>query len=226
MCFSATASFTVAVATAAIGIANLTQVRQRHEIPLAVSPILLAGQQTIEGTLWLLLPGDGAHGPAVAALTLAFLVVAEVVWPLFVPIAILLIEPGRRRRLILQLIAALGVILSIDLLQALFNDLPTVVIDGHSLRYPSIIDHLSWQQPLYLLCTCVSLLLSSHKMIRVIGVVIVIGLVVSAYAYYATLVSVWCFFAAADSTLLYLHFKRVGSNIRSTFDLRGSARPH
>ena len=119
----------------------------------------------------------------------------------------------------------LGVIVSIDLLLALFDDLPTVVIHDHSLRYANILDHLSWQQPLYLLCICGSPLLSSHKMIQGIGALIVIGLLVSAYAYYATLVSVWCFFAAADSTLLYFHFKRAGSNIRSTFASRGPARP-
>ncbi|MGI9449966.1 MAG: DUF6629 family protein [Geminicoccaceae bacterium] len=211
MCFSAAASFTVAAATGAVGIAGLKLVRQRTEIPLAFVPIIFAGQQAIEGTLWLLLPGDGANTTAIGALSLGFLIVAEVVWPIFIPIVVLLVEPERHRRLALKIILVLGVVLSNDLLQALLNDLPIAVVQGHSIRYPGYIDHLSWQQSLYLLCTCVSFLLSSHRMIQAIGVVIVIGLAVSAYAHYATLVSVWCFFAAADSTLLYFHFKRMGA---------------
>lgn len=225
MCFSATASFTVAAATGAVGIAALKLARQRHEIPLAVVPILFAGQQTIEGTLWLLLLGDGTHGSTVSALSLAFLIVAEVVWPVLVHFAVLLVEPARRRRLILQLITALGVILSIDLFLALLADPPVAVVLGHSIRYPSYVEHLSWQQALYLLCTCVSLLVSSHRMIQIIGTVVAVGLAASAYAYYATLVSAWCFFAAADSTLLYLHFKQFGATGRSSSGLMGPARP-
>ncbi|MGI9418479.1 MAG: DUF6629 family protein [Geminicoccaceae bacterium] len=211
MCFSAAASFTVAAATGAVGIASLRLVQQRNEIPLAFVPILFAGQQAIEGTLWLLLSGESADKGVIGALSLAFLIVAEVVWPIFVPIVVLLVEPERRRRLALKIIVVLGIVLSIDLFQALLNDLPVAAVRGHSIRYPGYIDHLSWQQSLYLLCTCASLLLSSHRMIQAIGAVIVIGLAVSAYAYYATLVSVWCFFAAADSTLLYFHFKRMGA---------------
>ncbi len=227
MCFSATASFTVAAATGAIGIAGLRQVRHRREIPLAVIPVLFAAQQTVEGTLWLLLPddGDGAQNPAVTSLSLAFLLIAEVVWPLIIPLAVFLVEPLRRRRLIFQIIAALGVIISIDLCHALLTDLPTAVVRGHSIRYPSYVEHLSWQQSLYLLCTCVSLLVSSHRMVQAVGAVVIIGLAVSAYAYYATLVSVWCFFAAADSTLLYFHFKRLGAAARSAPDLLEPAHP-
>ncbi len=61
-----------------------------------------------------------------------------------------------------------------------------------------------------MLCTCVPLLLSSHPILRVLGAVVAVGGAISAYAYYATFTSVWWFFAAADSTLLYFHFKRAG----------------
>jgi len=225
MCFSATASFTVAAATGAVGIASLKLVGQRNEIPLAFVPILFAGQQAIEGTLWLMLPGDGVDNATIGALSVAFLIVAEVIWPLFIPIAVLLIEPEPRRRLALKTIVVLGIVVSIDLFQALLNNLPIAIIQGHSIRYPGYIEHLSWQQSLYLLCTCASLLLSSHRMIQAIGVIIVIGLAVSAYAYYATLVSVWCFFAAADSTLLYFHFKRMGAIAQARAERLGPMSP-
>jgi len=50
-------------------------------------------------------------------------------------------------------------------------------------------------------------------LIRVFGSIIVVGFAVSTYAYAATFISVWCFFAAADSTLLYLYFKRAASGV-------------
>ena len=90
---------------------------------------------------------------------------------------------------------------------------PTVAIDHDSLRYASDAGALSWswfwRELPYLLCTCVPLMLSSHRLIRVSGALVIVGFAISAYAYYATFTSVWCFFAAADSTLLYFYFRRV-----------------
>lgn len=57
-------------------------------------------------------------------------------------------------------------------------------------------------------CTGMLLFVSSHKAIRVFGVVVLIGFVVAASVYIASFVSVWCFFAAADRTVLYFYFRR------------------
>ena len=59
----------------------------------------------------------------------------------------------------------------------------------------------------YFLCTCGALFLSSHGLIRLFGGVILLGFLISAYAYVATFISVWCFFAAAASALLYFFFR-------------------
>jgi hypothetical protein len=60
----------------------------------------------------------------------------------------------------------------------------------------------------YLACTGGALLASSHRVLRAAGALIVVGFAATLYAHYAAFVSVWCFFAAADSTLLYFHFHR------------------
>lgn len=215
MCFSATASFSVAATTAVIGLAAVGQVRRPPQLFLAIVPLLFAAQQTVEGLLWLQLSGESDSG-TVAALSFTYLIFANVLWPTYTAITVLLIEPDRRRRRVLGAIAVIGSALSILLFLGLLSDPVTAVIRGHSIDYAGDANPLSWQQIPYLICICVPPLLSSHRIIQVFGAVVLVGFLVSAYAYFATFVSVWCFFAAADSTLIYFYFKRaaVGVSLR------------
>lgn len=53
MCFSATASFSVAAITAMIGIAAVKHVKRPRDLMVAGVPVLFAAQQAVEGFLWL-----------------------------------------------------------------------------------------------------------------------------------------------------------------------------
>jgi len=207
MCFSATASFSAAAFTAAIGVATLKQVKSWRELPLASMPLLFAAQQAIEGVLWLQLSA-GSGGEAVATLSLSFLVFAKVLWPAYIALAVLPVEPDLRRRQALYAIAIFGCSLSLYILGRLIGNPAPAAICGHSIAYGGEESVLSWQGVIYLLCTCVPLLLSSNKAVQNFGAAILVGFVVTAYTYFATFVSVWCFFAAANSSLLYFYFKR------------------
>ena len=207
MCFSATASFTVAAATAVIGIALLRHVRYPKEILVAIVPLLFALQQTVEGMLWLQLSGPPGKDN-VAGLTLAFLLFAQVLWPVYTAIAVVLVEPDYRRRAILYAIAVAGMMLSVYLATGLLGDTQVARIQGNSIAYGARYNPLSWQQIPYIICTGLPPLISSHKPIRIFGIAILIGFFISAYFFVATFVSVWCFFAAAGSVLLYFCFKR------------------
>lgn len=213
MCFSATASFTLATATAVIGIAAIRQVRQPGQLLLASVPLLFAVQQSVEGALWLQLRGEGDPGQ-VAALSFIYLIFAKVLWPVYTPLTVLLLEPDRRRWRAICAMAVLGLILSIHLFMDILGDPVSAVIRGHSIDYAGDANPISWQQIPYLLCVCLSLLLSSHRVIQVFGSIVLIGFLVSVYVYFATYVSVWCFFAAADSALLYFYFKREAMGAR------------
>ncbi len=212
MCFSATASFSAASITAVIGVATLRQVKHPRELPLAAMPLLFAAQQAVEGALWLQLPAVGGRD-AVAALTLSFLVFAKVLWPAYVAPAVLLIEPDHRRRRVLYALAALGCMISLYTLNRLIENPPPVAICGHSLDYGGKEYALSWQSLLYLVCTCVPLLLSSSEAIRRFGAIVVTGFLVSVTTYFATYISVWCFFAAAGSSVLYFYFRRAAQQL-------------
>jgi hypothetical protein len=207
MCFSATASFSVAATTAIIGIALLKHVRQPREILVAAVPLLFAFQQSVEGILWLQLSGE-ADTVDNASLTMAFLLFAQVLWPAYTAIAVLVIEPDPRRKLFLGIIAAAGFALSTYLSISLFGDPQTATIQNHSIAYANKVNPFSWRQLPYVICTCIPPLISSHRPIQIFGLIILVGFFVSAYFYFATFISVWCFFAAAGSLFLFFCFKR------------------
>jgi hypothetical protein len=154
----------------------------------------------------------------VPALSLTFLVFGKVLWPTYSAVAVLLIEPDQGRRWVLRAIAVIGSILSIYLLAGLLREPPMAFIRNHSIAYASGVNSLTWDLVPYLLCTCAPLLVSSHRAVQVFGAAILAGFLVSAYAYLMTFISVWCFFAAAGSALLYFHFRHtaVGVGLRHT----------
>jgi Family of unknown function (DUF6629) len=208
MCFSATASFAVAAATAVAGVAALRNAGFARALPMAAIPMLFAAQQALEGVLWLQLTGVAADAQ-IASLSRIYLLIAEVLWPAWIPLATFLIEPERTRRLAIGLVAALGVAMASYLLFRIAGAPASAHIGGHSIRYSGDESLIAWPLGFYLLCTSGVLFFSSYRMIRLFGAVVAVGFAVSAYAHFVTLISVWCFFAAAASTVLYLHFRSV-----------------
>ena len=106
MCFSAAASFTAGGLTTAAGVAALDAGKPAYRL-LAAVPLLFGIHQCAEGILWLTLSHPeraGWAGPAI----LTYLIVSKVVWPVWVPLAILPLEtdPGRRKLLGFSLLQA------------------------------------------------------------------------------------------------------------------------
>lgn len=60
---------------------------------------------------------------------------------------------------------------------------------------------------LYLAATCAGCFFSSHKIINIFGVLALLLFMVAYWFYTAVFFSVWCFFAAILSVVIYLHFK-------------------
>jgi len=59
---------------------------------------------------------------------------------------------------------------------------------------------------IYLLATCITGLFSSHKCIKIFGVLAFVLAIAAAVVSITTFVSVWCFFAAVLSLLILVHF--------------------
>lgn len=60
---------------------------------------------------------------------------------------------------------------------------------------------------LYLAATCVCSFFSSHKIINIFGALALLLFIVAYWFYTVAFFSVWCFFAAILSVVIYLHFK-------------------
>ena len=60
---------------------------------------------------------------------------------------------------------------------------------------------------LYLSATCVSCFFSSHPFVKLFGVLALVSFVAAWLFHARALVSVWCYFAAILSLLIYLHLR-------------------
>ena len=204
MCFSATASFVAGGALAATGAVTISKAKTKAELPLASIPLLFGIQQIIEGVIWV------SFGlPALSTvMTYLYLMFAYVLWPIFVPIAVLLIETNPVRKNILRVLSLIGFVLGMYLLYFIFADPSKAHIVNQSIAYDY--RHLYELLPLflYVLVTCGSGLVSSHRIIQVFGVAALTTFFVANWFYNITFISVWCFFAAILSVLIYWHFKK------------------
>lgn len=207
MCFSAPMSFAAAAGIGLSGAAALTKVSEPREIPLASVPLVFAAQQAVEGSLWLALGNEGHSGWAVP-LANAFMFMALVVWPLWPPLAALLVEPDRRRRLAMIVILLVAIPLAFRGLNGMWTHAYEACVVQNSVAYSNGLPYLPRQFAGYVLCACFPFLLSSYRTLRLFGAIVLAGLIVSAVLYTHAYVSVWCFFAAAGSLTIYLHFAR------------------
>ena len=206
MCFSAPASFIAGAVLTTVGVATLRLARRPSQMPFAAIPLLFGLQQLVEGLIWLSfnqtspLPNQ--------TLTFVYSLFSHVLWPVYVPFAVRLLEtvPWRRRALLVTQFAGIAVGLYLLYFIVLFPVTSRVLgqhivyESPHFYRVPMIL--------LYLTATCLSSMLASNWIIRTFGV-LSLATFAAAYAIHtATLVSVWCFFAAILSLNVYAYFRR------------------
>ena len=204
MCFSATASFTAGALLLGVGTVTLKSARRPRELPFAAIPLLFAIQQLSEGAIWLTFRHDAPLLGAVMTQVYSFF--SHVLWPIYVPVAVLLVEPpGRRRRVLLAFVTA-GLAVGIYLL---YIQLAYPIVSrptGRHIEYVSPHFFALATMTLYLLSTTVSPILSTHRTVKVFGVLALVSFA-ATYLFYATwFISVWCFFAAVLSGIVLYHF--------------------
>jgi hypothetical protein len=127
MCFSATASFTAGIALTAAGGAAVTYAGKKPERLFAATPLLFGVQQLTEGVVWL----SFAHPALQSVATFVYVLFSHIVWPTFIPLAILLMEPSPWRRKLLSLCTAVGVVVSAYFLYNFVSHLAFKVIGFH-----------------------------------------------------------------------------------------------
>ena len=204
MCFSATASFSAGALLLGLGTLTVKSARRPRELPLAAIPLLFALQQLIEGVIWLTFRYEAPLLNIVMTQVYSFF--SHVLWPVYVPVAVLLIEPpGRRRRVLLAFVAT-GVAVGIYLLYFMVSYPIVSRPIGQHIEYISPHFFAAAVMTLYLLSTTVSPILSTHRKVKVFGVLALLSFAAAYYFYATWFISVWCFFAALLSAVVYLHF--------------------
>lgn len=215
MCFSAQASFIAAAGLSAVGIASLYKARTSKLRLLASAPLFFGIQQACEGVVWLtLLQGDttsSLHKMAVYG----FLFFAGIFWPLWVPDTLFYLEKIRRRKIALALSCTCGTLFALTALYQLIKFGATASIAHHHITYNAALPNnffpgtspefvLYFWLLIYVLGVVLPFFVSSLRYMWLLGLIIAIGLGVSLSFFYLSFGSIWCFFAAIASILIYV----------------------
>jgi len=204
MCFSATASLIVGGGLVVTGVLTLRLAEKRSELPFAAIPLLFGIQQITEGIIWLSLQYDAAQLKMVA--TYLYSVFSHVLWPVYVPVAVALMEPNAWRRKALWIFSIIGVAAAFHLLVLIATQSLTVVAGEHIIYVSA--RHYEWpMMHIYITATCLAPLFSSYPLVRAFGAAALLLFFVSYVFYTAAAFSVWCFFAAILSVIIYIFFK-------------------
>jgi hypothetical protein len=203
MCFSATASFSAGIVLLSVGVLAVKSARRPSEVSLAAIPLLFAIQQLIEGVVWLTFRYEAPLLNPV--MTHAYSFFSHVLWPVYVPVAVLLIEPSGWRRTTLWGLCAAGTAVAIYFMYMLVAFPVVSRATGQHIEYFSPHFFAVAVMSLYLLSTAISPMVSSHQWVKVFGVLSLASFAAAYYFYAQWFISVWCLFAAILSLVLCAH---------------------
>jgi hypothetical protein len=207
VCFSPQGDLAGGLLVTAIGVDACRHLRGRPgHLLLAGFPLLLGMHQVIESFVWWSLEGDVPTSIGRVAMW-TYLAIALVVVPVAMPLAILKLEPTRRRRWAIAPFAALGAAVAVVLLVTMLRGPVTVRLESYHLAYSIGLQHGLVVVGLYILATCGSFLLSSYKHIVVFGLANLVAVVVLARLTADGFASLWCFYAALASGAILLHMR-------------------
>jgi hypothetical protein len=207
VCFSAGANFVSSAILGAIGVATLAEVKHRRELLFAAMPCLFALHQFTEGFVWLAfdhrLPLIVAHDAGAA-----FVLYAQGLLPFLVPLGVLLIEPTRARRRRMLGFSILGVVLAVYLLWGLIAYPLQVSAGADGIVYLNHITTTTLVAMLYVTATCGALFFSGFRPLVLLGWVNFVGLLVVMLVRRYEFTSLWCFYAAVVSVIIYFFFRQ------------------
>jgi hypothetical protein len=149
-----------------------------------------------------------------------YLLIAFVVLPILVPVAVLAIEPtGNRRRLIAPFIA-LGVAVAGMLFAAMVRGPIGVAARPYHLAYRADVSHGGLVVALYVVAVCGPLLLSGYRHVAIFGIANLVAVVALAWLTADGFASLWCAYAAIAAGAVALHMRYVSAASAVSFAQR------
>ena len=204
MCFSAEASFAGGAVITAIGVMTV----KKNSVPsrklFAGIPLIFGVQQVSEGFVWVALQSAGNNFMLTLA-TYIFLLAAVVLWPFMIPLAVLQMEGDARRRRVLRILLGIGILTSLYYGIGLLLYDVNPEISSHHIRYASTIQKQLATPAFiaYLAATLVPLFVSGIRRMKLFGTLMAASCLITGIFYKEYLTSVWCFFAALISIVIY-----------------------
>ena len=207
VCFSPQADVVGGIVVGAIGVDAFRHFRGRRSYVLLASlPLLLGAHQLVEAFVWWGAEGDVPHTVGRVALW-AYLLIAFVVLPMFVPIAVLAMEPNGRRRWRMVPFVALGAGVTAVLFAAMLRAPIEVVEHPYHLEYVMRISHGGFVVALYVVAVCGSLLFSGYRHIEIFGFANLVAVALLAWLTLDGFASLWCGYAAVSAGAIALHMR-------------------
>jgi len=203
VCFSPEGDVAGGLVVTAIGIDTCRHLRGRKEyLLLAAVALVLGAHLLIESLVWWQLRGDVPPEVGRAA-TWLYLLIALVV----VPVAVMMLEPTRRRRLAIAPFVLLGTAAAVVLFVTMLHDPVTVRLGSYHLGYSIGLHYGVLVVGLYGLATCGSLLMSGYRDIVIFGLANVVAVITLARLTADGFTSLWCFYAALACGAICLHMR-------------------
>ena len=204
MCFSAGASFAGGALITATGVLTIRKNSDSSRRVFAAMPLIFGVQQISEGFVWVALQSTG-HDMILSIASYVFLFAAVILWPAYVPLSVLLMEKERGGRRIMISLLGLGLLVSAYYGVRLLTSEIYPVISSHHIRYTGEFPQ-KWALAVfaaYLTATLVPLFISSRRKVWLLGLLMAVSCLVTGIFYKEYLTSVWCFFAALISIVIY-----------------------
>ena len=205
MCYSAPASLVASGVLAVSGVAILRMPKKKSEIPLSLFPIIFSVHQLTEGLLWLNHTGS-VPDTYKQGLIYAFVLIAFVFWPIYVPFSAYMTETGKMRRKIIILCQLVGICIGVTFLVSIIRNTPDATFLAQSISY-GVHGPPKSLAP-YMVAVTIPFLISSDKRLIVLGVALLVACGTAMYtACSGAFPSVWCFYASILSLIIYLRLR-------------------
>lgn len=218
MCFSAKASFIAGGLLMAIGVATLKRVNDSRQYMFAMIPLMFGIQQVIEGIVWLTLGNPSIlHTVSVYS----FATFALIIWPWWVPLSVFFIERNLIRKTIIAVLSLVGFAIAFYFLNNFIqHGVVARQVACHIYYHFTLPDYIEWYTVIfYFIPTILPFFLSSIRHMWVLGISFLVSYCLAAAIWHFFVFSVWCFFIALLSTLIYIIMYQMTKRKRSYVEL-------
>lgn len=181
-----------------LGGATYVAAHQGNKILVAI-PLMFGFQQAFEGIQWLYL----SRGSSSDIAGYGYLLFALILWPVYMPTFVFVLDEARRT--VLKRFVILGALVALYFSGLLLTQPLSISELSGSIRY-TFGFRLQWLiVPAYILAILGPLWCSSYRMFRGFSLGIAALALLSWKLHTLNFLSVWCFFSAIVSSMFYIH---------------------